>query len=148
MITRENGAMVLTDKDGTRHAYYFNDPIFGALDIILSKQVGAANTNAMTRKNYNDLIANLQISVDNGKPQVQPPKPLMDVVDDQGNESQADFAPPLNDLRPAKPSTPAPGSGSGATVIPVGTGGLTADEQRQMYNMIKMLFHDKFPTAG
>lgn len=143
MITRENGNIVQT-KDGVRRVYSVMDPQFGALQVTLSKQEGAATTNTNVAQNYNDLITRMQISVDAGHPATQPPKPPMLVIDDDGKESYVPFDPPLNDLKTAPPARPAPSAGSPIPTLPVGVGGLTGDEQRAQFNMISAMFHDRF----
>lgn len=144
-ITRENGNIVLVDSAG-RHVYGIFDDQYGALNAILIERSRLGVLNAMAAKNYNDIVANLQISVDNGKAETQPPKPLMQVVSDTGEASGVPFDPPLNDLRPAPKVPTVPSTGSGVTPIPVGTGGLTAAEQRAMYNMVLALYHHTFDS--
>ncbi len=148
MITREFGNIVRTYPDGSRQSYASNDPMFGTLDAIKSMQDGAVITNRMEANNFNQKITHLQISVDNGVAETAPPEPLMIVYDDDGNRTDVPFNPPLLKLR-AKAAIPTnPGHGSGAAEIPIGTGALTAQEQRTMYNRISQLFHDKFPNQA
>src|SRR4051812_43358145 len=130
----QQGALMVQIKNGVRTEYTVGQPEYGVLSAVLSRQEGAAATNTIVTQTYNRTIANLQISVDNFKTVEQPPKPLMWVIDDEGNETHVAFDPPLHDLvfkPPVKAGPPVI-----ATAPPIGTGYLTAEETRTMYNKI------------
>ena len=69
-----------------------------------------------------------------------PTKPLMEVVDDQGNDTMVPFVPPLADL--VQSTVPViPSGGIAATT------NLPPDEAHLTYLMVLALFHAAFPTA-
>lgn len=148
MITREtNGNLSYVNSKGVKVS---KGPLDGAEfnamnDIFTRQRVAQTVTNEQVRKNYNDVIANLQRSIDAGHPQTAPSKPPMLVIDDEtGAESYVPFDPPLNDLKAAEAGRPAPSSG---VIAQPSAPNLTTAQQQQQFAMVTAMYHKLFPEA-
>ena len=104
---------------------------------IRGEQQQAAIENTQAVNNYNNVLANVQISVTAGRGDTvtAPAKPLQKTVSDTGVINYAPFVPPLADL--VIPKTVPSGSIAAPSI----------DKQTIMYNMIQAMFRKMFPDA-
>ena len=111
---------------------------------IRDEQVAAETVNAQAATNYNNALANAQVSVNAGKggAELAPTKPTMKVVSNTGVVTFEPFQPPLADL--VMP-TPAPAKSMIDQIA--ATRAATPDTQAIMYNMILAMFRKEFPGA-
>lgn len=139
--------MIQYDKDGvtlfyidangkkTSHNFMEGTP-YDEMLTVMGAQRQAATENTQAVGNYKTALANLQISVDAGRPaNAAPTKPLQKAVSDTGDVSYVPFVPPLADL--VIPQT----SPSGSIAAP------SVDKQAIIYNMILAMFHKMFPDV-
>jgi hypothetical protein len=131
-----------TKADGTTATSTPGSSNFNDLMERRSLQLIAAITNQQAGKNYTDLVANLQLSVNNGVAETAPVKPLMTVIADDPaiDIAQATvkvpFMPALPDLQPTGASNPS------TTPIPSTT---KPDPVQQILAMVTALFLKAFP---
>jgi hypothetical protein len=135
------------DAQGNRVAYGpFAGQAYSALLQIMSAQKQAIVDNAQAVANYNNVLGNVQISVNAGRGDTvtAPAKPLMIVVADaDGTVTHVPFVPPLADL-----IVPAVTSAGGTVHGLVNTAvAAPPDTQAIMYNMILAMFRKEFPDA-
>jgi hypothetical protein len=141
--------MIQLDKDGVTLFYidangnkvshnYMEGQAYTDMLTIRDAQISAANENVQAVANYNNVLANVQISVTAGRGDTvtAPAKPLQKVVaDTDGVVTYVPFVPPLADI------VPLVGVPSGSIAAP------SLDKQTIMYNMITAMFHKEFPDA-
>jgi hypothetical protein len=139
--------MIQYDKDGVTLFYidasgkkishnFMEGTAYDDMVNVRSAQLQAVTENTQAAANYNTALANVQVSVDAGRPyDAAPAKPLQKAVSDTGDVSYAPFVPPLPDL--TLPQT----IPSGPVVTP------TLDKQAIIYNMILAMFRKTFPDA-
>jgi hypothetical protein len=127
------------DASGQRVAHYYTEgQAYADMLTIRSAQLQAASENAQAVSNYNNVLANVQISVTAGRGDTvtAPAKPLQKVVADaDGAVTYVPFVPALADLVIPK-TVP-----SGSIAAP------SLDKQTIMYNMICAMFRKAFPDA-
>ena len=148
-IDKDGVTVFYTDANGVRVSKNWMDgQAYSDMLAIRTKQMDAAATNAQAVTNYNNVLANAQLSVNLGKGDTvtAPPKPLMIVVADaDGAVTDVPFVPPLADLvRTAAQASGIP------TATPQGLAALSPSQPNQtdnMYNMILAMFRKAFPDA-
>ncbi len=127
------------DANGNRIAHnYMEGQAYTEMLVVRSAQQQAATDNAQAVANYNNVLANVQISVNAGRGDTvtAPAKPLQKVVADaNGAVTYVPFVPALADIVIPK-TVP-----SGSIAAP------SLDKQTIMYNMITALFRKAFPDA-
>ena len=142
--------MIQLDKDGVTLFYidangnkvshnYMEGQAYTDMLTIRDAQLSAASENNQAVANYNNVLANVQISVTAGRGDTvtAPAKPLQKVVADaDGAVTYVPFVPPLADIVPLANVVP-----SGSIAAP------SLDKQTIMYNMITAMFHKEFPDA-
>src|ERR1035437_3436279 len=126
------------DASGQRVAHYYTEgQEYSNMLTIRDAQNQAISQNNQAVANYNNVLANVQISVTAGRGDTvtAPAKPLQKVVADaDGAVTYVPFVPPLADIVPLANVFP-----SGAIAAP------SLDKQTIMYNMITAMFHKEFP---
>jgi hypothetical protein len=131
------------DSSGQRVAHYYTEgQAYADMLTIRGTQIQAIGENTQAVANYNNVLANMQISVNAGRGGdanvVAPMKPLQKVVADaDGAVTHVPFVPALADLVPLKVTAP----NTGLIAAP------SLDKQTIMYNMITALFRKAFPDA-
>ena len=127
------------DANGQRVAHnYMEGQAYCDMLTIRGAQLQAIGENTQAVANYNNVLANVQISVTAGRGDTvtAPAKPLQKVVaDTDGVVTYVPFVPPLADI------VPLVGVPSGSIAAP------SLDKQTIMYNMITAMFHKEFPDA-
>jgi hypothetical protein len=127
------------DASGQRVAHYYTEgQAYSNMLTIRDAQNQAISENNQAVANYNNVLANVQISVTAGRGDTvtAPAKPLQKVVADaDGAVTYVPFVPALADLVIPK-TVP-----SGSIAAP------SLDKQTIMYNMICALFRKAFPDA-
>ena len=140
MTQNPDGSLSYKGPDGTQMRIDIFNPHFGDIDAIYDKQTAAVASNALKLQLYNLNLASSQAQVAKGVSVPAPTKPTMEVVDDQGNDTQVPFVPPLADLvLPTIAVTPSGGIAA--------TTNLPPDYVKLTYQMVMALYHDKFPDA-
>ena len=141
IVTNPDGSMTYKDTNGNPVTVsIFDSDDYARVAAILCKQQGAAANNINNLKLYNLNLASSQAQITRGVTVPAPTKPLMEVVDDQGNDTMVPFVPPLADL--VQSTVPVfPSGGIAATT------NLPPDEAHLTYLMVLALFHAAFPTA-
>src|ERR1017187_5966571 len=136
--------MIQLDKDGVTLFYidvsgqrvshnYMEGQAYCDMLTIRGAQLQAISENNQAVANYNNVLANVQISVTAGRGDTvtAPAKPLQKVVADaDGAVTYVPFVPPLADIVPLQNVVP-----SGSIAAP------SLDKQTIMYNMITAMFH-------
>lgn len=134
------------DANGQRVAHnYMEGAAYSDMLIVRGDQQQAGRENTQAVLNYNNVLANTQISVDIGRGATvtAPAKPLQKVVADaDGAVTYVPFVPPLADLVVPPPGAPSTVHGLVNTALPA-----PLDKQTIMYNMISALFRKAFPDA-
>ena len=127
------------DASGQRVAHYYTEgQAYSNMLTIRDAQNQAISENNQAVANYNNVLANVQISVTAGRGDTvtAPAKPLQKVVADaDGAVTYVPFVPALADLVIPK-TVP-----SGSIAAP------SLDKQTIMYNMISAMFRKEFPDA-
>jgi hypothetical protein len=142
MTQNPDGSLSYTAPDGTAARVGIFDANYSAVFAIYDKQNAAKVSNALKLQLYNQNLAGAQAQVAKGVNVPAPTKPTMEAVDDQGNDTQVPFVPPLADLIPSTVVV-TPGSGSIAATGP----GVPLDYLHLCYQMLLALYHEKFPDA-
>jgi hypothetical protein len=133
------------DANGNRVAYGpFAGQVYTDMLTVRSAQQAAGVANALAVANYNNVLANVQISVSAGRGDTvtAPAKPLQMVVadpigpNDQPVVTYVPFVPPLADIVP---------------LVTIPSAGIIAqpslDKQTIMYNMISAMYNKEFPSS-
>src|ERR1035441_2658118 len=138
-LDKDGVTLFYIDASGQRVAHnYMDGQAYTDMLTIRGAQIQAATENTQAVANYNNVLANVQISVTAGRGDTvtAPAKPLQKVVADaDGAVTYVPFVPPLADL--VIPKTVPSGS-----IAPP-----SLDKQTIMYNMITALFRKAFPDA-
>ena len=148
--------MIQLDKDGVTLFYidvsgqrvshnYMEGQAYCDMLTIRGAQLQAISENNQAVANYNNVLANVQISVTAGRGDTvtAPAKPLQKVVADaDGAVTYVPFVPALADIVPLAPSAGGTVQGLVNTALPA-----TLDKQTIMYNMICAMFRKAFPDA-
>lgn len=137
-LDKDGVTLFYIDANGQRVAHnYMDGQAYTDMLTIRSAQLAAAGENNQAVANYNNVLANVQISVTAGRGDTvtAPAKPLQKVVSDTGDVTYTPFVPALADLVIPK-TVP-----SGPIAAP------SLDKQTIMYNMITALFRKAFPDA-
>ena len=141
-LDKDGVTLFYIDASGQRVAHnYMEGQAYTEMLTTRGAQLQAAAENTQAVANYNNVLANMQISVNAGRAGdanvVAPAKPLQKVVADaNGAVTYVPFVPALADL--VIPKTTAPGGSIAAPSL---------DKQTIMYNMICALFRKAFPDA-
>ena len=143
----QNGVTLFyIDASGQRVAHnYMDGQAYTDMLTIRGAQIQAATENTQAVANYNNVLANVQISVTAGRGDTvtAPAKPLQKVAADaDGAVTYVPFVPPLADIVPLPPTAGGTVQGLVNTALPA-----TLDKQTIMYNMITALFRKAFPDA-
>jgi len=145
LYDQDGSSLYYTDKDGNRVEYGpFAGQKYTDLLTARSAQMDAARENTLAVTNYNNVLANAQISVNAGRGDTvtAPAKPQQKVVADVlGTDGQpvityVPFSPPLADLVPLVTI------GSKSTIAAP-----SIDKETLMYNMITALYNKAFPST-
>jgi hypothetical protein len=141
IVTNPDGSLTYKDATGNSvTASIFESDDYARVAAILGKQQNAAANNINNLKLYNLNLASSQAQITRGVTVPAPTKPLMEVVDDQGNDTMVPFVPPLADL--VQSTVPViPSGGIAATT------NLPPDEPHLTYLMVKALYAKTFPAA-
>jgi hypothetical protein len=142
MITQnQDNSLTYTLPDGTSAKVRIFDSNYDDVFEVFSKQQNALRGNAAKVVQYNLLLDGAQAQINKGVNVPAPTKPLMELVDDQGKDTQVPFVPPLADLIPSTiPVFPSGGiAATGPTAPP--------DYLKLIYNMVDALYKDKFPQT-
>ena len=138
-LDKDGVTLFYIDTSGQRVAHnYMEGQAYCDMLTIRSAQLQAATENNQAVANYNNVLANVQISVTAGRGDTvtAPAKPLQKVVADaDGAVTYVPFVPALADLVIPK-TVP-----SGSIAAP------SLDKQTIMYNMICAMFRKAFPDA-
>jgi|ERR1022692_3113160 hypothetical protein len=139
-LDKDGVTLFYIDANGQRVAHnYMEGQAYTDMLVIRDAQISAALANTQAVANYNNVLANVQISVTAGRGDTvtAPAKPLQKVVADaDGAVTYVPFVPPLADIVPLQNVVP-----SGSIAAP------SLDKQTIMYNMITAMFHKEFPDA-
>jgi hypothetical protein len=138
-LDKDGVTLFYIDANGNKVAHnYLEGQAYTDMLTIRDAQISAASENNQAVANYNNVLANVQISVTAGRGDTvtAPAKPLQKVVaDTDGAVTYVPFVPPLADI------VPLVGVPSGSIAAP------SLDKQTIMYNMITAMFHKEFPDA-
>ena len=138
-LDKDGVTLFYIDANGNKVAHnYLEGQAYTDMLTIRDAQISAALANTQAVANYNNVLANVQISVTAGRGDTvtAPAKPLQKVVaDTDGAVTYVPFVPPLADI------VPLVGVPSGSIAAP------SLDKQTIMYNMITAMFHKEFPDA-
>jgi len=138
IIIEKDGSLTGYDANGNRFNHnYMEGGLYDAMLATRAAQIAAAAENAQNVATYNNLLSQIQMIEDAGRPHDNPPKkPQNKIVSDTGQVNLVDFVPPLADFKPLV----ATGSGT------ISTGaGAQSDKIDMIYRMVSMLFHQQFP---
>ena len=145
-LDKDGVTLFYIDASGQRVAHnYMDGQAYTDMLTIRGAQIQAATENTQAVANYNNVLANVQISVTAGRGDTvtAPAKPLQKVVADaDGAVTYVPFVPPLADIVPLPPTAGGTVQGLVNTALPA-----TLDKQTIMYNMITALFRKAFPDA-
>ena len=138
-LDKDGVTLFYIDANGNKVAHnYLEGQAYTDMLTIRDAQISAASENNQAVANYNNVLANVQISVTAGRGDTvtAPAKPLQKVVADaDGAVTYVPFVPALADIVIPK-TVP-----SGSIAAP------SLDKQTIMYNMITALFRKAFPDA-
>ena len=138
-LDKDGVTLFYIDASGQRVAHnYMDGQAYTDMLTIRGAQIQAATENTQAVANYNNVLANVQISVTAGRGDTvtAPAKPLQKVVADaDGAVTYVAFVPPLADI------VPLVGVPSGSIAAP------SLDKETIMYNMITAMFRKEFPDA-
>ena len=138
-LDKDGVTLFYIDANGNRIAHnYMEGQAYCDMLTIRGAQLQAISDNAQAVANYNNVLANVQISVTAGRGDTvtAPAKPLQKVVADaDGAVTYVPFVPPLADI------VPLAGVPSGSIAAP------SLDKETIMYNMITAMFRKEFPDA-
>ena len=138
-LDKDGVTLFYIDANGNRVAHnYMEGQAYCDMLTIRGAQLQAISDNAQAVANYNNVLANVQISVTAGRGDTvtAPAKPLQKVVADaDGAVTYVAFVPPLADI------VPLVGVPSGSIAAP------SLDKETIMYNMITAMFRKEFPDA-
>jgi hypothetical protein len=138
-LDKDGVTLFYIDANGNRVAHnYLEGQAYCDMLTIRGAQLQAISDNAQAVANYNNVLANVQISVTAGRGDTvtAPAKPLQKVVADaDGAVTYVAFVPPLADI------VPLVGVPSGSIAAP------SLDKETIMYNMITAMFRKEFPDA-
>jgi hypothetical protein len=145
-LDKDGVTLFYIDANGNRIAHYYTEgQAYSDMLTIRGAQIQAISENDQAVANYNNVLANVQISVTAGRGDTvtAPAKPLQKVVADaDGAVTYVPFVPPLADIVPLV-SVP-----SGSIAAP------SLDKQTIMYNAIQMmlpkivaLYQKEFPNG-
>jgi hypothetical protein len=138
-LDKDGVTLFYIDANGNRVAHnYMDGQAYCDMLTIRGAQLQAATENTQAVANYNNVLANVQTSVNAGRGDTvtAPAKPLQKVVADaDGTVTYVPFVPPLADI------VPLVGVPSGSIAAP------SLDKETIVYNMICALFRKAFPDA-
>jgi len=144
-LDKDGVTLFYIDANGNRVAHnYMDGQAYCDMLTIRGAQLQAISENNQAVANYNNVLANVQISVTAGRGDTvtAPAKPLQKVVADvDGAVTYVPFVPALADLVIPK-TVPSTVQGLVNTSQPA-----PIDKQTIMYNMITALFRKAFPDA-
>jgi hypothetical protein len=146
-LDKDGVTLFYIDANGNRVAHnYMEGQAYTDMLVIRDAQIAAALANTQAVANYNNVLANVQISVTAGRGDTVtvPAKPLQEVVADaDGAVTYVPFVPPLADIVPPLPAVP-----SGGIAAP------SLDKETIMYNAIQLmlpkivaLYQKEFPNG-
>jgi hypothetical protein len=146
-LDKDGVTLFYIEADGTKVSHnYMEGQAYTDMLVIRDAQISAALANTQAVANYNNVLANVQISVTAGRGDTvtAPAKPLQKVVADaDGAVTYIPFVPPLADIVPLANVVP-----SGPIAAP------SVDKETIMYNAIQLmlpkivaLYQKEFPNG-
>ena len=112
-LDKDGVTLFYIEADGTRVSHnYMEGQAYTDMLVIRDAQISAASENSQAVANYNNVLANVQISVTAGRGDTvtAPVKPLQKVVADvDGAVTYVAFVPPLADIVPLQNVVPSGG---------------------------------------
>lgn len=151
-LDKDGVTLFYIDANGNRVAHnYMEGQAYSDMLTIRGAQLQAITDNAQAVANYNNVLANVQVSVTAGRGDTvtAPVKPLQKVVADaDGAVTYVPFVPPLADLViPKTVSSTVQGLVNEALPAPVDKLAVTYNAVQVMLPMITKLYQKEFPNG-